>query len=285
MTAEGVAAQPARSVGSAAARTWWGLERSARSLDRFRVAAGAGLSLHVGLAASAASGAQAWLAYAALTGALAMTLGVWARAAAALLYAAMLALPPPDPRSGAWLEPYAPHVVALMLCLMPIGRTLRLLGPARRETEAPWVSGVAASVLLLYVLALYFGAALGTLALPAARPELALVLPAIAVAFVLNGPLFGRLGVALQLGTHGYLALQPGAQPVVHLMLASTALLFASEPPRDNQARAAFDAGAAAAVAFGVLFVLVVLGTLIELPFALAARQVLGDLGALKPPP
>jgi hypothetical protein len=274
-------------------RTWWLAEMCALRLDAYRILVGIGLCAHSlqraldpGFAVPAVSlgncrspwtdSACSWLtglsAPAVRAGffveALVATLivaGIAPRVAAAVLFVLSLAsyraiLP------DANLDDYASCAITLVLLLVPIGRSARVRIAGRRIVPRinPRISAASVSIFTLTLLCVYLVG--GPFELSGAYGQSSRVVPnlfrLVAIALVVPSDVTRRLGIALQVALHAYLAFKTHLL-LTNVVLGASALLFWGEAPNSApRSRWSVDTGAAIELGFVAVTVLGVLWAL-----------------------
>jgi hypothetical protein len=293
------------------ARKWWLLERSARSLDLFRIVVATILAAHFtmhfvqtapllaypGIVGSTPLDAGGWArtswlqdlplwsirAVFAFAGgaALAIAAGVAPRVAAGLVHlVAVSTYWAVSPFAG--IDDFVVNLASLVLVLMPIGRTRRPWQARRAENAAERVPALSVSMWLVGASFLYLDRGLGALFPDDANAHvLAIVAAAIPIAYVLPAKSLRSVGVLLQLGLHAWLAFTTKLF-VANAILAATAILFWGEIPARRARPWVLDAGSAATSGLVLMGVIAFAGMRLEPGRSpIPAVRVLADLGAL----
>jgi hypothetical protein len=296
-------------------RRWWLLERSAHSLDLFRIVAGGALCAHFvahyretaslfvwirprdlqllgnglrtlpeSLAPLNDPGASqiAFALGAALSASIA--LGILPRAAAAVAYViSALTYRVVFPIAG--LDDYLASVTAFFLTLMPIGRTLTIFNRAPNRGRNVTVTGVAPTAFLSLVVLFYLtGAVSGDVPTGyVLGPYVTDFVRLIPAAFVLPMTFLPFLGVAAQVGLHLLLVLKTPSF-FANSVLATSAVLFWGELEGAKKRPPAVDAGGIVAGACGFATFLAVGATCLGLALPTTALSAtLLDFGLLPP--
>lgn len=262
-------------------RTPWLWDRSAISVDAFRVVAGCGLFTHfVEHAKESASLRAELLGGAALSAAVA--LGVTPRLCAAALYLLSLALH----RMLApqlVLDDYVANIAALMLASLPIGNSLcAFAGKPSRRSRPVRVPGVAVLGLMASVLLLYSTAGLAAFAAPSSGVRHAFrALAWVAMAYLVPLRHVAIVGCLAQVCIHLYLA-SATSSTFTNLFLAATCVFFWGERRDDCPGKVTIDSGAAlqilGIVTVGIFVLASVFGAA---PANVRARELLSDAGLL----
>jgi hypothetical protein len=260
---------------------WWLARRSPVALNRFRRAAGIALALHFaehfvrtvpllawsglydrGLLGPGAAAQPSWLGaglsphglrlvfLSAMLLGVALASGVAPRASAAALFGISVALYSAIfPLVG--LSDYLANLTTLFLVLLPAnGRSdwLGKLRPSRVAAGRP-VSGVAATVLLTAIALVYLSGGLREFSTASGGRVADAATRMIPIAYILPVPGLRVVGVALQVGLHGYWMATTHAT-FANLILAASGILFWGEVERPAPRGPVIDAGAVIAVLF-----------------------------------
>ena len=222
-------------------RTPWIGDRSAVSVDVFRVAVGSGLFVHFVKHVIEAGPPRAQFAGGAVLSAL-VALGVFPRVSGVALYVLSIALYR-NLLPAALLDDYVANVAALVLVLLPIGRSLCPLSPLDHKSRQARVPGAGVLGLMAVVLLLYGLGGIASFSAESTTTRYALrTLPWVTIAYLVPLRRSATVGCLVQIGVHAYLAFAT-ASPFTNAFLAATTVFFWGER-RTPVGKVKFDFGA-----------------------------------------